>query len=76
MIATSTSSMSRSASSLLLGGLAMLVGAIRGAQRDRPKGAAMLIAGMMVTAFGLLIAGFAIAFAIGGAADRNADDSA
>ena len=36
---------------------------IRGAPGERSEGDAMLIAGMMVTAFGLLMAGFAIAFA-------------
>jgi hypothetical protein len=48
--------------SLLLG-LAVMVAALRQG-RESPKGVAMLIAGMMATAFGLLMAGFAIAYAI------------
>ena len=50
--------------SLLLG-LAVLVAAIRGAPGTDPKSTAMLIAGMMITAFGLLMAGFAIAYSTG-----------
>jgi len=49
------------AASLLLG-LTVLVAAIRGAPGIDPKSTAMLIAGMMITAFGLLMAGFAIAY--------------
>ena len=49
------------AAALLLG-LAVLAAALRQG-RDSPKGVAMLIGGMMATAFGLLMAGFAIAFA-------------
>ena len=47
----------------LLTGLAMLVRAIRGRPGEDPRSTAMLIAGMMVAAFGLLMAGFAIAYA-------------
>jgi hypothetical protein len=47
----------------LLGGLVMLAVTLRRHKRDHPKGVAMLIAGMMVTAFGLFITAFAIAFA-------------
>ena len=50
----------------LIGGLTMLFVALRRHKRDHPKGVAMLIAGMMVTAFGLFITAFAIAFAFGG----------
>jgi hypothetical protein len=46
-----------------LAGVAMLVRAIRGRPGEDPKSTAMLIAGMMITAFGLLMAGFAIAYA-------------
>jgi hypothetical protein len=46
-----------------LAGFVMLVRAIRGRPGTSPKAAAMLIAGMMVTAFGLLMAGFAISYA-------------
>ncbi len=41
----------------------MLAVALKRHKRDHPKGVAMLIGGMMVTAFGLFIAAFAIAFA-------------
>lgn len=50
--------------SLLLG-LGVLVTAIRGAPGTDPKSTAMLIGGMMITAFGLLMAGFAIAYSTG-----------
>lgn len=46
----------------LLAGLATMAVAFRQG-REQPKGVALLIAGMMATAFGLLMAGFAIAFA-------------
>ena len=49
----------------LIGGLAMLGYTLKRHKRDQPKGVAMLIAGMMVTAFGLFITAFAIAFAFG-----------
>jgi hypothetical protein len=49
----------------LVGGLAMLGFTLRRHRRDHPKGVAMLIAAMMVTAFGLFITAFAIAFAFG-----------
>jgi len=58
--------------SLLLG-LAVLVMAIRGAPGTDPKSTAMLIAGMMITAFGLLMAGFAIAYATGEPPNLNAE---
>ncbi|HEU4957291.1 MAG TPA: hypothetical protein VFT40_06665 [Sphingomicrobium sp.] len=47
----------------LIGGLVMLAFTLKRHKRDHPKGVAMLIAGMMVTAFGLFITAFAIAFA-------------
>ena len=47
----------------LIGGLAMMFVTLRYHQRNHPKGVAMLIAGMMVTAFGLIITAFAISFA-------------
>ena len=58
--------------SLLLG-LAVLVAAIRGEPGTDPKSTAMLIAGMMVTAFGLLMAGFAIAYSTSEPLDLNAE---
>lgn len=53
----------------LIGGLVMLAFALRRHKRDHhannPRSVAMLIAGMMITAFGLFITAFAIAFATG-----------
>jgi hypothetical protein len=53
----------------LIGGLVMLFVALKRHRRDHrtndPRGVAMLIAGMMVAAFGLFITAFAIAFAFG-----------
>ena len=55
-------------------GLAMLVRAIRSGQvGEQPRATAMLIAGMMITAFGLLMAGFAIGFATSEPLDLNAE---
>jgi hypothetical protein len=52
----------------LIGGLTMLFVALKRHKRDQRArdagGVAMLIAGMMVTAFGLFITAFAIAFAM------------
>ena len=53
---------------IVIGVIAALVGgtltaiAIRHQGEQRPRYAAMLIGGMMMTAFGLVIAGFAIAY--------------
>ena len=47
----------------LLIGLAVMIAALRHRGDNQPKSVAMLIFGMMATAFGLLIAGFAIALA-------------
>ena len=43
-------------------GLVLVVTAIRHQSEQQPRYAAMLIGGMMVTAFGLVIGGFAIAY--------------
>ena len=43
-------------------GITVLVVAIRNQDEQRPRYAAMLIGGMMLTAFGLVIGGFAIAY--------------
>ena len=43
-------------------GVSLLLVAIRHQKEQRPRYAAMLIGGMMMTAFGLVIAGFAIAY--------------
>jgi hypothetical protein len=46
---------------ILVGGTLLVTG-IRKHKAQNPKHAAMLIAGMMLTAFGLVLAGFAIAY--------------
>jgi ABC-type transport system involved in cytochrome c biogenesis permease subunit len=57
-----------------LAGLVILGMALRKrGDSDDPKAAAMLIAGMMVTTFGLLLCAFWIAFATGAPADLNAE---
>ncbi len=53
-------------------GLALLVTAIRHQKEQQPRYAAMLIGGMMMTAFGLVIAGFAIAYQRAAPLDLNA----
>ena len=44
----------------MLVGVAMMIVAIRGGVGQNPKSTAMLIAGMMATAFGMLLTAFAI----------------
>ena len=44
-------------------GLLMLIAALRSRHGDQRKHTALLIAGMMTLAFGLVLAGFAIAYA-------------
>jgi uncharacterized membrane protein HdeD (DUF308 family) len=56
-------------------GLAMLVAALRGRVGESRKSTAQLIAGMMVLAFGLILAGFAIAYATTDPYDFNTPDS-
>ena len=56
---------------LALAGLALLVTAIRHHGERQPKYAAMLIGGMMMTAFGIVIAGFAIAYQRAAPLDLN-----
>jgi hypothetical protein len=55
----------------VLVGLTMLVTALRGGVGEQPKSSAMLIGGMMLTAFGLVIAGFAIAYQAAAPLDLN-----
>ncbi len=45
----------------LLAGVAVMVVAIRSGVGENPKGTAMLIAGMMACAFGMLLTAFSIA---------------
>lgn len=47
----------------ILAGAAMLFTALRGRPGESRKSSALLIAGMMTLAFGLILAGFAIAWA-------------
>ncbi len=57
-----------------LAGLGMLVTAIRGGVAER--NAVLLLAGMMLAAFGLVLGGFAIGFATTGPLDLNAAEPA
>jgi drug/metabolite transporter (DMT)-like permease len=57
-------------------GLVLLVTAIRHSQEQKPRYAAMLIGGMMMTAFGLVIAGFAIAYQRTAPLDLNSAEGA
>ena len=63
---------------IVLGALALVVGVtllvtgIRKHKAQHPKHVAMLIGGMMLTAFGLVIAGFAIAYERTAPLDLNA----
>lgn len=57
---------------VLVAGLALLVTAIRKHRAQHPKHVAMLIGGMMLTAFGLILAGFAIAYQNAPPLDLNA----
>ena len=43
-----------------LAGIGLVVAAIRGGANASPRNTAMLIGGMMLNAFGIVIAGFAI----------------
>ncbi|MEO6360183.1 MAG: hypothetical protein ABIO43_06380 [Sphingomicrobium sp.] len=56
----------------LIAGLAMLVTGMRGGANVRPRNAILLIAGMMSTAFGLILGGFAIGYATTEPLDLNA----
>jgi len=55
---------------LLVGGTLLVTG-IRKHKEQHPKHVAMLIGGMMLTAFGLVIAGFAIAYQNAAPLDLN-----
>ena len=55
----------------LVAGLALLVTGMRKHEAQHPKHVAMLIGGMMLTAFGLVIAGFAIAYQNAAPLDLN-----
>jgi hypothetical protein len=55
-----------------LAGLGMLIAALRGRVGESRKSTGLLIAGMMTLAFGLILAGFAIAYATTEPYDFNA----
>ena len=55
----------------LIAGLILLVTGVRKHKAQHPKHVAMLIGGMMLTAFGLIIAGFAIAYQNAAPLDLN-----
>jgi uncharacterized membrane protein HdeD (DUF308 family) len=59
----------------LVAGIAMLVSGIRSGIADRPRNAVLLIAGMMAAAFGLVLAGFAIAYQSAGPLDLNSQSN-
>ena len=59
---------------VLIGG-GMLVSALRGRPGESRKSTAQLIAGMMTLAFGLILAGFAIAYATTEPYDFNTSNS-
>ena len=56
----------------LVAGLVLVVTGIRKHEAQHPRHVAMLIGGMMLTAFGLIIAGFAIAYQSAAPLDLNA----
>jgi hypothetical protein len=56
-------------------GLGMLVAALRGRVGESRKSTGLLIAGMMILAFGLILGGFAIAYATTDPYDFNTPDS-
>jgi hypothetical protein len=55
-----------------IAGLVLVVTGIRKHEAQHPRHVAMLIGGMMLTAFGLIIAGFAIAYQSAAPLDLNA----
>ncbi len=58
-----------------LAGLLMLIAALRGRVGESRKSTGLLIAGMMILAFGLILAGFAIAYATTDPYDFNTSAS-
>ena len=56
----------------LIAGLGLVVTGIRHQSERQPRYAAMLIGGMMLTAFGLVLGGFAIAYQSAAPLDLNA----
>jgi drug/metabolite transporter (DMT)-like permease len=58
-----------------IAGLVLLVTAIRHQGEQRPRYAAMLIGGMMMTAFGIVISGFGIAYQRAAPLDLNTGEA-
>ena len=59
----------------LLAGLGMVVTGIRSGVESSPRNQVLLIAGMMATAFGLVLGGFAIGYSTAGPLDLNSGAS-
>jgi drug/metabolite transporter (DMT)-like permease len=59
----------------LVAGVGLVVTGIRHQRERHPRYAAMLIGGMMLTAFGLVLAGFSIAYERAAPLDLNATES-
>lgn len=57
-------------------GLGMLIAALRGRPGESKKSTGLMIAGMMVLAFGLILGGFAIAYATTEPYDFNTVEAA
>ena len=55
-------------------GLAMLAVALRGGVSARPRNAILLIAGMMASAFGLILGGFTLAYDAAPPLDLNSGE--
>jgi uncharacterized membrane protein len=55
----------------LIAGLGMMTVAIRSGANARPRNTMLLMTGMMATAFGLILAGFAIGYATTKPLDLN-----
>ena len=51
----------------MVAGIATMIAAIRGGVGENPKSTAMLIGGMMATAFGMLLTAFAVGGSTGAA---------
>ena len=57
-------------------GTGMLIAALRGRPGESKKSTGLMIAGMMALAFGLILGGFAVAFATTEPYDFNSTESA
>jgi hypothetical protein len=57
----------------VLAGITLVATGVRGGPDARPRNMAMLIGGMMLTAFGLVMSGFAIVYQNTAPIDMNAE---